>query len=202
MKAYRDWIGSFASVVTIVSFVASLSMSRRVWKARNSSGVALWPVASATICLHAWMTYGSIVGDLIMMWVNAIGFVLMGFNLAVHRRFSHTTGPGLATVAAIGLVSAVPLMMSVAWLRRMALLWTVICNLAPIQRIVLTMPLPDIAAWTMINCTLWTVHAFLQGDVALIMTNLFGAEVAFVEVVMAIWRKLCCEVNRPIETVL
>lgn len=186
--AAREWVGRVAGIVTLASFVGSLSMSWRVWRARNSMGVAFSPLAAAIICLHAWLLYGRAAGDPNVVWVNACGLILMLVNALVHRLYSRDNGPGLAlltTLAALQLVSPV---LTVVWLGNVAFVCTLACNAAPIARI-RTVPLPEIAAWTLCACGLWTAYGVLARDMPLFASNLIGAVFAAVELTVAMWRR-------------
>ncbi|KAH6941888.1 hypothetical protein HPB50_023697 [Hyalomma asiaticum] len=184
MEATREWIGTVAGVVTLASFVGGLSLARRVRRAGTSTGVAFAPVAAAVVCCHSWLLYGRAAQEFAVVWVNACGLPLMLVNAAVHRAYAKDSGPGWALLAALGALQLAAPMMSVVWLGRVASLYTVACNAAPVSRI-RTGPLPELAAWALAACGLWSAYGALGGDVPLFACNLLGALVAAAELTAA-----------------
>ncbi|XP_075527196.1 uncharacterized protein LOC142559490 [Dermacentor variabilis] len=198
--AAREWVGRVAGIVTMASFVGSLSMSWRVWHSGNTIGVAFSPLAAAAICLHAWILYGRATGDPNVVWVNTCGLVLMLVNAFVHRLYSRDRGPGVALLATLAAMQIASPAMSVTWLGNLAFVTTVACNAAPVARI-RTVPLPEIAAWTLSACGLWTAYGALARDAPLFASNLVGTVFAAVELGVAAWRRCRGDVDVPSQVV-
>ncbi|KAH6941896.1 hypothetical protein HPB50_023705 [Hyalomma asiaticum] len=192
MEAARHRVGSIACIVTIASFVGSLSISWRIWHARSSLGVAFSPLATNIICLHAWLLCGLTSDNTNVVRVSAGGLVVTAVNATVHRMYSSCTGPGLALLAALLVMSVTSPMVTMPLLVKMASACAVACHLAPIVR-VLTFPLPEIAAFTLAACGLWTAYGVLDGNVAMIVNNLVGAIVAAVELCAAGLMYMYCQ---------
>ncbi|KAL1469083.1 hypothetical protein MTO96_004814 [Rhipicephalus appendiculatus] len=135
MEATREWVGTVAGVVTLASFVGGLSLAWRVRRAATSTGIAFAPVAAAAVCCHSWLLYGRAAKEFTVVWVNACGLPLMLINAAVHRAYARDSGPGWLLLAALSALQLTAPMMSVVWLGRVASLYTVACNAAPVSRI-------------------------------------------------------------------
>lgn len=186
----RDWVGHIAGVVTLASFVGGLSLALRVHRARSSSGVSFGPLAAAALCCHAWLLYGRAARQPGVVWVNAWGLPLVLLNAAAHRAYARTSGPGWALLGALASLqlAAGTRLLSVTWLARIASVATVACNAAPLAR-VRSSPLPDLAAWALVVCSLWAAYGALLGDAALCLCNLLGALVAVAELAAAAIRR-------------
>ncbi|KAH6941898.1 hypothetical protein HPB50_023707 [Hyalomma asiaticum] len=187
MEATRQRARCIAGFMTIASFVNSLSMSWRVWYVGDSSGVAFLPMAAAITCLHSWLHYALAACDTDVAWISSCGLVLMGVNAIVHRTYSHDTWIGTYSLAAMfALTYFTSSMVTAAWLAKLALLWTLACNVAPVVRI-LTFPLPEIGVWTAITCALWAVYGALAGNKMLTVSNVIGVVVGCAEVATGSW---------------
>ncbi|KAL1469084.1 hypothetical protein MTO96_004814 [Rhipicephalus appendiculatus] len=163
MEATREWVGTVAGVVTLASFVGGLSLAWRVRRAATSTGIAFAPVAAAAVCCHSWLLYGRAAKEFTVVWVNACGLPLMLINAAVHRAYARDSGPGWLLLAALSALQLTAPMMSVVW----------------------TGPLPELAAWALAACGLWSAYGALGGDVPLCASNLLGALVAAAELTAA-----------------
>ncbi|KAH7970182.1 hypothetical protein HPB49_000763 [Dermacentor silvarum] len=184
MEATREWVGTVAGVVTLASFVGGLSLAWRVRRAGTSAGVAFAPVAAGAVCCHSWLLYGRFANEPAVVWVNACGLPLVLVNAVVHRAYARDSGPGWVLLAALGALQLAAPMMTVVWLGRVASLYTVACNAAPVSRI-WTGPLPELAVWALAACGLWSTYGALGGDVPLCASNLLGALVAVAELTAA-----------------
>ncbi|KAH7936385.1 hypothetical protein HPB52_021831 [Rhipicephalus sanguineus] len=201
MEAARDWIGGIAGFATVGSLIVSLSMSWRVWRARDSSGVAFLPIAAENIRLLAFLLYGIASGDSYVTWVNVCGLAITFTNATVHCAFSDDSGPGLSLLAALVVMCIALSMMTVDWLGYLASAWAVACNLSPIARILRMIPLPEIAACTLTTCGLWTAYAVLAGKSALVVNYMVGTLVAAVELTMAMLMWCRHSAYLPVQTV-
>ncbi|KAH6941890.1 hypothetical protein HPB50_023699 [Hyalomma asiaticum] len=185
MEAARDAAALLGGVVIFVSFLVSLSISWRVRHARDSSVVAFLPLAADVVELYAWRLCGHATGNIGMASFYAFGFAIMTFNATVHRLYSSWTGPGLALIAALLVMTAASSKMTTAGLHNVARFCTMFARLAPVVRI-LTYPLPEIATCALVICGLRTLIAVIGGDVWDIAWHIPGTVVAAVEIGVAI----------------
>ncbi|KAH7969243.1 hypothetical protein HPB52_016288 [Rhipicephalus sanguineus] len=195
MEATRDWIGDIASALTIASFVGSLSISWRVWRARSSAGVAFLPLAVVITCMQIWLFYGRATGETRVTLVSACGLVLTTVNATVHCIFAPDFGSELQLVVALMLMCVVPSVMGVAQLGGMAFSWSVAYNLVPIRAIP-SFPRMKTGLWRITIFGLWTVYGWLAGDQPLYASNLIGF-IAGIGEIASCFRMLLPDSFRP-----
>ncbi|KAH6941891.1 hypothetical protein HPB50_023700 [Hyalomma asiaticum] len=181
MEAAHDAVARVGGLVSLARFFVSLSISWRIWQARDSSVVAFIPLAADVIELYAWLLCGIATRHVGMTRFYAFGLALMTFNATVHRLYSSWTGPGLALIAALLVITTASSEMTTAGLIKVTRICALLARLAPVVRI-LTCPLPEMAAFALVLCGLRTLLGVIDGDVWDVAWNIPGTIVAAVEV--------------------
>ncbi|KAH6941892.1 hypothetical protein HPB50_023701 [Hyalomma asiaticum] len=186
MEEFRKAFIVVCGIVNVASFFVSLSISWRVWQARDSSVVPFFPLAADVMHLYAWLQWGLTTRRTRIASFYGVGLALMAVNVTVHRLYSSWNGPGLALLGALLVMATASSTMTVVELLKLACYCAVVCKVAAVVRI-LTYPLPEIAFCQLLVCGLRMLLAVMDRDVWYTAWNVSGAAIAAIEIGVALW---------------
>ncbi|XP_049275362.1 uncharacterized protein LOC125759920 [Rhipicephalus sanguineus] len=187
MKEAQDWVRAIAAVMTIATFVGSLTVADQIWHARSSSGIEYFPLGLGLLCRNTWMLYGYTAGEYTVMCVNACGFALAVFISREHRAFSPDTKHDGTVMLWLVLMNIFFPWSSAVELGKLAVILAVISDLQPVLRICRKAPLPYTAAWTLATSGLWTLYGVLSWNECIFLGHIVGVLVAAAELILAVW---------------
>jgi MtN3 and saliva related transmembrane protein len=96
------WVGILGIIATILSSLSLMPQVIRTWRTRSAADISgTWLVVALTACT-IWIGYGSLINSVILIVVNAIGFVQAASILFVKLRFKPTAPPTTAAIAENG----------------------------------------------------------------------------------------------------
>ncbi|KAH6945072.1 hypothetical protein HPB50_007019 [Hyalomma asiaticum] len=186
MEEARRQVAHIAYYVTIFSYVVSLSLSWRIWRARSSQGVPFLPLGAKIVASYLWLLCGIEDGDPGMVVLNGTCLVLTTVNAAVHQVYSDSIEPGHLLIGALATITCATSSMTVMELAQVAAACTSFSDVAPVARL-RTYPLVEIAACDLIVRGFWAAYAMLSGDEQTLARNIPGAALSIVELNVAIW---------------
>lgn len=186
-----EFVAWTASVATIGMFSSSIPACWKIHKTKSTGLVAYLPFLAGVLNCVLWLSYGYMIGDLTVFWVNFTGLVLNAGYTVVFVMYTQTKDEVLLRCGILLVFVLVILgyffYIETDNLRGINALG-IFCNvvavaffaspLATMREVVQTkstetmsLPLSVMAA---ITTFLWTSYGFLKKDVYIVMPNLLG----------------------------